>query len=97
MEVGKYYRVDDIEDDWWMIGKVTEVGELEDDGNWRGEALTINSNKYFESSGWCYKSEDGSRDYREATPSEIAWLDECIKQNKYVEESEVINSNYEIY
>lgn len=87
MIVNNYYKVTD--DKFWMIGKVITVYNSDNGiSNTRGNAAFIDSNNFFNlNKSWCYKSK--GRTYQKATNEEIAWLDECIKQNKYVDLKEV--------
>lgn len=88
MEIGKYYRVDD-ESGFWMIGKCS----VEDRDSWRGHmrgiATFINKEQIFEEDGsWCYKIDDGTRNYKPASKEEIDWLNSCIAAGKYLDKPE---------
>jgi len=89
LKIGDYITVTDenISKEFKMIGKIISVkdeGES-DENNIRGLATFINIKELeFEKEDcWCY-IDNQKRKYRKSTEEEIQWLEECIKQNKYI-------------
>lgn len=77
-----------------MIGKITEVRSDKDESNIRGKAnfIQVNNKEFYLNNLWCYK-DNKKRNYRKSTEEEIQWLNECIKQNKFVEWNEKFNDS----
>ena len=69
-----------------MIGKVIEVRSDKDESNIRGKAdfIFVDEKEFKSNSLWCYR-DNGGRNYRKSTKEEIEWLNECIRQGKFVE------------
>jgi hypothetical protein len=83
MEIGKYYKVYDKGNNFWMIGRVETVGGLDEtDGYYRGKATYMSSHSQFDRNPhqWSYGSRQGhkGRTYQDATQEEINWLNYCI-------------------
>jgi hypothetical protein len=89
MEIGKYYRVDD-ESGFWMIGKCSVVDKGFYWGDCiRGIATFISQEQTFEEdASWCYKTDNGTRNYKPASKEEIDWLNSCIAAGKYLDKPE---------
>lgn len=100
MKKGKYYYCWDTYTDanFFMIG-LSNMKPLESDPN-RCDVKYLLSNedkgKFQTNTRWCYIS--SFRNYREATPFEIQWLKQSIKENRYVPKDQIKwKSSYEIY
>lgn len=96
MVENEYYYVEDKARSGFMIGKC--LGNINYTNNeMRGDSNailigTFNGENKFSRKGWCFK--DYHRTYRPATQSEIDWLNECIKLDKFIEQPK--NKTYEL-
>jgi hypothetical protein len=95
MVEGEYYYVWDADCSGFMIGKC--LGNIKYN-NQRGDSdailiSTLNGNEELSLGGWCFK--DYRRKYRKATRSEINWLKQCIKLNKFIDYPKI--KAYEIW
>lgn len=77
---------------FWMIGLVTLPNYSNNNfSEKRGDATIITQEKIFKkNTSWCYKA--SNRTFRLATFEEKHWLNECIKQNKFIEFDEAMKS-----
>ena len=97
MVKNEYYYVEDSQYSGFMIGQCLSNPKYSDNLI-RGDSKAVliatfgNENK-FSNQGWCFK--DYTRTYRLATQSEINWLKQCIKLNKFIEKPKT--TNYELW
>ena len=95
MVTGQYYYVWSDNCSGFMVGKC--LGNIKIDNQYyRCNAIlisTLDDNKAFQKTGWCYKSPE--RYYRNATKEEIEWLELCISEGKFIEKPKQIN--YELW
>ena len=88
LKIGDYVTVtdEDVNSEFKMIGKVIEVRSDKDESNIRGKAdfIFVDEKEFKSNSLWCYR-DNGGRNYRKSTKEEIEWLNECIRQGKFVE------------
>ncbi len=97
LEEGEYYKV--VEDDFWMIGKVSKGNNGDNDGLLlRGEcSYSIDSDgAYNVDDEWCYYDEEDGRVVRNFTKlfedsDEVKWLEACHKAGKYLTKEEALN------
>ena len=87
--IGDYYEID--LGDTKMFGKALTLDVLGSDGSsFRGNShrislYTSKNIKFVKEERWCFKSSD--RTFKHATTEQIAWLDNCIKNGKFMEQS----------
>jgi len=95
LEVGKVYVVTERLSDFFLLGKVTnnDIRPLDipsSYGSARCTATYITFDYYANrldlniDKTWAYWTENLSRNYREATHSEVIWIEKCITAGKFV-------------
>lgn len=90
-----YYYTQDTLDakPFWMVCKVLDSKNIKEAGSFKLMTTSIfitKERQFRKKESACLKSY--SRDYRNATPVEIYWLEECIKQNKFVSKKDVLEN-----
>lgn len=84
-KIGKYYNFTHTNGSNW-IAKITDIKYL---GRICIEGFFLNTDKFRDS--WTLLSNINVSTIRDATPNEIQWLDECIKNKAYTSPS--LNTN----